>query len=335
MSATAALIGSVSSSVAALKGMLRGGLPVAGVCGLHTRHAGRVSDFRDLAPLAEEARAPFLAFDKVTEPEVASFLKQCRPDWLFVVGLSQLVPAELRDLARLGAVGFHPTLLPEGRGRAPVAWTILLDRPAAANLFYLTDEADAGDLIAQRPVPVHPDDYAADLIERTNEVLEEMVADLAPAFAAGQVPRTPQDHSRATYYFRRRPEDGLIDWRQPAEDIYRLVRAVSRPYPGAFTFRSGRKVTVWRARVLEAPDGGSHSGEDATAKGGVNNLVPRKAGRMLGPQGGMPGLLVPGTVVEVRECGPVVQTARGRLLLTDMDMEGGESIPWTPGERLG
>jgi methionyl-tRNA formyltransferase len=244
-----------------------------------------VSDFRDLRPLAQEAGAPFLAFDKVTEPAVSEFLAQHRPDWLFVVGLSQLVPAEIRQFARMGAVGFHPTPLPEGRGRAPVAWTILLQKQAAASLFFLTDEADAGDLIAQRPVPVLPDDYAADLIDRTNVVLEQMTADLASAFASGQVPRMPQDHSRATYYPRRRPGDGLIDWAKPAEEVYRLVRAVSHPYPGAFTFRAGRKVTIWRASpVLVRP---------------IQD--------------------VPGTVVEVREGAPVVQAATGRLLLTDIE----------------
>lgn len=309
----AALIGSVSSSAATLRGMLRGGLPVAAVCGLHERHAATVSDFHDLRPLAQQAGVPFLAFDKVTEPAVAEFLRQHQPDWLFVVGISQLVPAEIRQLARVGAVGFHPTPLPEGRGRAPVAWTILLQKQAAANLFFLTDEADAGDIIAQRPVPVLPDDYAADLIERTNVVLEQMVVDLAPAFASGQVPRTPQDHARATYYPRRRPEDGRIDWNQPAEEVYRLIRAVSHPYPGAFTFRGeGRKVIVWRASPVD----------DAS----MASQAPR-----LGPG---PVQASPGTVVEVREFRPVVQAASGRLLLTDIEVEGGDPAPWTPGERL-
>lgn len=297
----AALIGSVSSSVAALLGMLRGGLEVAGVLGLHERHAERVSDYRALKPLAEEAGVPFLAFDKVTEPAVSAFLEKASPDWLFVIGLSQLVPKELGDLARAGAVGFHPTPLPEGRGRAPVAWTILLDRPAAANLFFLTDEADAGDIIEQRPVEVLPDDYAADLIARTNVVLEQMVADLSPAFASGQVPRTPQDHSMATHYARRQPEDGLIDWSQPADAIYRLVRAVSRPYPGAFTFASGKKVMIWRARPIEGTDTGS----------------------------------APGTIIMTREGKPVVQTAGGLLTLTTVEGVDAAREALAVGQKLG
>lgn len=321
----AALIGSVSSSAAVLRGMLRGGLDVGGVCGLHERHAARVSDFCDLRPLAEAAGVAYLAFDRVVEPGVGEFLARVRPDWLFVVGISQLVPAEIRALARAGAVGFHPTPLPEGRGRAPVAWTILLQKQAAANLFFLTDEADAGDIIAQRPVEVLAEDYAADLIVRTNVVLEEMVVELAPAFASGNVPRVAQDHSQATYYARRRPEDGRIDWNRPVDEVYRLVRAVSRPYPGAFTFRGGRKVVVWRGRPVD---------ERTPAGPPLVRTGERGVGTVTGGD--------VGTVVEVREGWPVVQAARGRLLLTDIEIEGqegsegaaGASGGWVVGERL-
>jgi methionyl-tRNA formyltransferase len=296
-----------------------------------------------------------------------------------VVGISQLVPAAVRDLAKLGAVGFHPTLLPEGRGRAPVAWTILLQKPAAANLFFLTDEADAGDIIAQRPVEVRADDYAEDLIARTNVVLEQMVVDLAPAFASGRVPRQPQDHTRATYYARRRPEDGKIDWEQAAEEVYRLVRAAGRPYPGAFCFRGGRKVVVWRARMAEdvassscpppGPPmvrGGEEMTELARGEDSPRDAIPCTPGGTRGVRDGkegetplpsftppsppvvtggeeLPSLVTggeaPGTVVAVLEEGPVVATARGRLVLTDIEMEGGEAPGisaggWVIGERL-
>lgn len=296
----AALIGSVSSSVAALRGMRRGGLEIAAVCGLHERHAATVSDYHALRPLAEEAGVPFVTFDKVTEPAAYQALALARPDWLFVIGLSQLVPPELRDMAVAGAIGFHPTMLPKGRGRAPVAWTILLNEPAAANLFFLTDEADAGDIIAQRPVEVRPDDYAADLIARTNVVLEQMVVDLCPAFASGQVPRHPQDEQRATYYPRRRPEDGLIDWRESADEIYRLVRAVSRPYPGAFTHRLGTKVIVWRARPVAIDAKGE------TAR--------------------------PGTIIDLHSERPIVTTGRDALCIEEWQSE--RETQWMVGDTL-
>lgn len=297
----AALIGSVSSSVATLRGLLRGGIDVSCVLGLDKKYSEDVSDYHDLQPLAEQAGIPFHPFRKVKEPGVREFLLAHRPDWLFVIGLSQLVPQDLCDIASAGAIGFHPTPLPEGRGRAPVAWTILLDKKAAANLFFLSDEADAGDIVEQRPVPVYPDDYAQDLIDRTNVVLEEMVTDLCPGFASGRVPRTPQDHGRATHYPKRTPEDGRIEWAHPVDTIYRLIRAVSRPYPGAFTPISDGKLIIWQAKPIEA----------------ANTPSP------------------PGTIVLVHDDKPVVQTGEGSLKLIDTEFVDTRKTKLAIGRKLG
>ena len=297
----AALIGSVSSSVATLRGLVRGGIEVSCVLGLGKKYSEGVSDYHDLQPLAKEAGLPFHGFRKVKEPGVRKFLLKHRPDWLFVIGLSQLVPKDLCEIASAGALGFHPTPLPEGRGRAPVAWTILLDKKAAANLFFLTDEADAGDIVEQRPVPVYANDYARELIDRTNVVLEEMVTDLCPGFAAGRVPRTPQDHSRATHYPKRTPEDGLMEWGHPVDTIYRLVRAVSHPYPGAFTPISDGKLITWRAEPIEA----------------ANTASP------------------PGTIVLMHDKNPVVQAGEGLLKLIDTEFVGTSKAKLAIGQKLG
>lgn len=243
-----ALIGSVSSSWHTLDALIRGGVEITGVLGVDESRAQRVSDYRSLRERAADAGIPFHPFVKVTEPGVEDFLRAHAPDLLWVIGISQLVPDRLIRIARFGGVGFHPTMLPEGRGRAPVAWTILLGARAAANLFFLTDEPDAGDIIVQREVPVLPDDYSEDLIHRTNLVLADTILEVAPLIRSGNLPRTPQDPSRATYYPKRTPADGRIEWSESTEQIYRLIRAAGRPYPGAFTQYQQQKLTVWRAR---------------------------------------------------------------------------------------
>ncbi|MCH7704135.1 MAG: methionyl-tRNA formyltransferase [Planctomycetes bacterium] len=250
-----AFMGSVSSSHCALDALIRGGVELTGVLGVDESESQRISDFQALRPLAESAGVPFQPFVRVTEPAVERFLEARAPDLLWVIGLSQLLPQRIIGIARHGGVGFHPTMLPRGRGRAPVAWTILLGERAAVNLFFLTDEPDAGDIIIQREVPVLPDDYSEDLIRRTNGVLADAILELAPAIKSGALPRVPQDHSRATYYKKRTPDDGLIDWSRPTDAIYRLIRAAGRPYPGAFTFSEGRKVTIWRGEPVDvAPE---------------------------------------------------------------------------------
>lgn len=300
-----ALIGSVSSTWHALRGLIRGGAEIACVLGLDEQHAPGVSDYRSLRATALDAGLPFQSFSKVSEPAFSAFLRQHRPDLLMVIGLSQLIPEVVVAIAPHGGVGFHPTPLPVGRGRAPVAWTILLEQPAAANLFYLVGDADAGDIIAQRAVEVRADDYAQDLIDRTNEVLEAMVVELGPALRSGRLPRTPQDHARATWYARRGPDDGLIDWSRSATDIYRLIRAVSRPYPGAFTSNAGETLYVWRARPHDRND---HHGT-------LGQIV------RIDPSGGA-----------------LVQTGDGLLWLTEVSAECGAAIPpekLRVGARLG
>jgi len=243
-----ALIGSVSSSWYVLNALIQGDVEIAAVLGVDESREDKISDYRSLRSLAANAAIPFHSFIKVSEPGVRQFLVEHTPDMIWVIGLSQLVPESLIKIAPHGGVGFHPTMLPEGRGRAPVAWTILKGARAAANLFFLTDEPDAGDIIVQREVKVLPDDYSEDLIHRTNLVLSEAVLELAPLIKAGKIPRTPQDHSKATYYPKRTPADGLIDWSNSTDAIYSLIRAASRPYPGAFTLCAADKLIVWKAK---------------------------------------------------------------------------------------
>ncbi len=281
-----ALIGSVSSSWYTLDALIRSGVEVTCVCGVDESRAEAIGDYRSLRGLANKAGIPFQSFVKVNEPRVEAFLRQHASDMLWVIGLSQLVPDRLIQIVPQGGVGFHPTMLPRGRGRAPVAWTILLGEPAAANLFFLTDQADAGDIIIQRPVTVLPDDYSEDLIQRTNEVLADAICELAPSIRAGSLPRTPQDHSQATYYAKRTPADGLIDWSATTDRAYRLVRAAGRPYPGAFSHSGGHKVTIWRALPSEG------------------EAIPTPAR--------------PGQVLQVNSRGhPLVRTGDGGLWLTE------------------
>lgn len=297
-----ALMGSVSSSWYALDALIAGGVEITGVLGVDDSQAARISDFRSLRERAELARLPFHAFNKVTEPGVEAFLQAHPPDLLWVIGLSQLVPDRLLQIAPAGGVGFHPTMLPEGRGRAPVAWTILLGARAAVNLFHLAKEADAGDIIVQRPVPVLPDDYSEDLIFRMNQVLHEVVLDLAPQIKAGTLPRQPQDHARATHYPKRTPADGLIDWTATTDQVYRLIRAAGRPYPGAFTFAQGRKATIWRGQPASPWE--------------------RQAGSR------------PATVLDVTPRGLLIATGDGAIWATEVVVDGGVWAVKT-GDRLG
>jgi methionyl-tRNA formyltransferase len=141
-------------------------------------------------------------------------------------------------------------MLPRYRGRAPVNWAILRgEREAGATLHYMVARADAGDIVDQQSVPILPDDTSADVLAKVAVVAEIVLARSLPALFAGTAPRIRQDITQGEYVGRRRPEDGLIDWNLPAQQIHNLVRAVAPPFPGAFAWVNGRRLGINRTRV--------------------------------------------------------------------------------------
>ena len=244
------LAGSVHSSYLTLQALLRHRMRVAGVLGLASEHSAGVSGFTRMDALAGEAGIPYSDFEDLNAPAVAETVRGWSPDVFFIVGLSQMVKKELLSIPRLGCVGFHPTRLPEGRGRAPVAWMALEGRSGAATFFKMNERADAGAILVQEPFPVTDADYSADVERKLEAAMDGRARPLASAVEERANGRPcPRTTSKATYYGKRTPEDGAIRWDEPAEKIQALVRAASHPYPGAFTFVEGRKLIVWRAEV--------------------------------------------------------------------------------------
>lgn len=178
------------------------------------------------------------------------------PELIFVVGWSQLVREPFLALAREGVFGMHPTLLPRHRGRASIPWAILSGLAhTGVTLFEIVDTtADSGAIVGQVVVDIGPDETAATLFERISDAHVELVRELVPQLVARTAPRLPQDPARGSWWPKRTPADGIIDWETRAQYLYDWVRAQTRPYPGAFTFLGAEKVVVWRARPVELED---------------------------------------------------------------------------------
>lgn len=298
-----ALAGSVSFSRVALEALFRNGIDVAGVLGLSERKSANVSDYARLDDIAAAHGVEYRDFDNVNEPGVVEALRQWQPDLFFVVGLSQLVKPAVMSLARLGCVGFHPTALPRGRGRAPVAWLTYDGTPGAASFFLIDDGVDSGPLFVQEPFPVSGEATASEVIESVRAAMVRALDRWLPQLRAGEFAPLPQDEAQASYFGRRSPEDGLIDWRAPAAEIHRLVRAAGRPYPGAYTYAGDAKVVVWRSEV---------------------ETEPRHRGAI-------------GRIVAINPAGaPLVQTGDGLLWLRETEAIPADAAPrLAAGTRLG
>jgi methionyl-tRNA formyltransferase len=222
---------------------------------------GRVTNvlFKSFEELASAHAIPLCYVRKKPgEPEYERELRQLRPDLIVVIGWYYMVPRSWRDAAGLGAVGVHASLLPSYRGGAPLVWAMINgETKTGVSLFHLADGIDEGDVIAQTTVVIGDDDNIAAVLRSASVASQELVRKYVPLLRTGSAPRHPQDHSKATVMPQRRPEDGLILWESnTARQVYNWVRAQTRPYPGAFTYLRGKKITIWKVALLSLTDDG-------------------------------------------------------------------------------
>ena len=216
----------------------------------HQDDPGEVRWFRSLAALAAQGGVPVFTPASLAAPEWESLVcDRLRPDLIFSLYYRHLIPTRLFRTAGLGAVNLHGSLLPTYRGRAPVNWAVLHgETQTGATLHHMTGRADAGDIVDQEAVPIGARETAGEVMARVAEAAVRVLDRQFDNLVRGTAPRRPQDDARATYFGRRTPEDGRIDWSWTTRRIFNLVRAVTRPYPGAFADRpDGRRLIVWWA----------------------------------------------------------------------------------------
>ena len=215
----------------------------------HDDRPGETIWFRSVAAVAERHGIPVIAPPDVNAPEIVARVRALEPDFLFSAMFRQLLKRELLEVPRRGALNLHPSLLPRFRGRSPINWVLVEgETETGVTLHYMVEKADRGDIVAQRRIAIDDEDTALTLHRKATEESRLLMREVYPLLASGRAPRIVQEQSRASYYGGRRPADGEIDWRRPARVIYDLVRAVTHPYPGAFTWHRGRRIFVWWAR---------------------------------------------------------------------------------------
>lgn len=245
------LVGAVDTTRIAMEILAASGVPPAALFTLPLSKSSRHSDFIHLAPKAEELGIPIVPIANVNRPEVLAQIRAIAPDYSFVIGWSQICRADFLGIAKIGSIGYHPAPLPENRGRAVIPWTILQNRKTTGStLFWMDEGADSGDILNQEIFPLDPDETATTLYRKHCESFARMFAHSVQDLKAFKGQKQPQHHSLATYCAKRIAEDGLIDWNQPAADVWRLIRAVTKPYPGAFTFYNRQKLIIWEAELV-------------------------------------------------------------------------------------
>mgnify|MGYP005847903493 CR=1 FL=1 len=226
--------------------------------------------------------------------KAASFIDQMRglvPDIIVVVAYGKLLPKELLKLPRLGCVNLHASLLPKYRGAAPIQWALINGEEKTGVTTMLLDEGmDTGPLLLQREMTILEKDDFESLERRLSLLGAELLVETVAKLKRGEITPIPQPHEGASYAPMLKKEDGLIDWGRSAVEIERRVRALN-PWPGTFTFISGKLLKLLKVKVICEEAGGE-----------------------------------PGEVVAVSPEGLFVACGRGRLLITQLQPEGGRRM---------
>ncbi|MCE2680836.1 MAG: formyltransferase [Burkholderiales bacterium] len=183
--------------------------------------------------------------------EVVEKIAALKPDFLFSFYYRKLLKQPLLSVPRLGAFNMHGSLLPKYRGRAPVNWAVLHgETETGATLHQMNATPDTGPVVDQQTVPVLPDDAAHDVFCKVVVAAEICLIRALPHLVAGTAVLKQQDLQAGSCFGGRTAEDGRIQWNHPAQKIHNLVRAVSKPYPGAFSEVGQGRLLVWRTQLL-------------------------------------------------------------------------------------
>ncbi len=220
----------------------------------HRDHPGETLWFARVADTATELGLPVIYAEDHDAGSLTAQVAQISPDAIFSFYYRNLLPGAILALAPNRAFNLHGSLLPHYRGRAPTNWAVLHGATeTGATLHEMVEKPDAGLIVGQSAVPILPDDTAQQVFDKVTVAAEQVLWRALPEIVAGRHPRLPNEIAVGSYFSRRTPEDGRIDWSRPASEVYNLIRAVAPPYPGAFTELGGRRLIVAAARRL-APE---------------------------------------------------------------------------------
>ncbi|MGD9948585.1 MAG: bifunctional UDP-4-amino-4-deoxy-L-arabinose formyltransferase/UDP-glucuronic acid oxidase ArnA [Desulfobulbus sp.] len=207
--------------------------------------------FDSVAELASANNIAVYAPEDINHPLWVDKIREMQPDILFSFYYRNMVGPEILAIPPSGCINLHGSLLPRYRGRCPVNWALLNgERETGVSLHYMTAKPDDGDIIGQKSVPIDDADTALTLFGKLDLAASALLDDQLPKIKAGINERVRQDQAQASYYGGRGPQDGEIHWNQSAVAVRNLVRAVTRPYPGAFTYLVNRKCLLWQVAVI-------------------------------------------------------------------------------------
>ncbi len=232
----------------ALPYLIEKGFNIIGIITLDETAAAKRSGVYDYSCLASDHAIPFYKLSNINDASSIELLKRLQPDVLCVIGWSQILSADVLSCAGQLVIGAHASLLPRHRGSAPINWAIIKgERKTGNSLISLCEKVDAGNILAQTEFGISLYDSCSSLYDKVAKSNAEMLYRVLSDLKEEKLKYLPQAGTDQPLLKRRRPEDGKIDWSLSSGSIYNFIRALTKPYPGAFSYLSGRRVIIWKA----------------------------------------------------------------------------------------
>ncbi|OLF54254.1 bifunctional UDP-4-amino-4-deoxy-L-arabinose formyltransferase/UDP-glucuronic acid oxidase ArnA [Pseudomonas chlororaphis] len=240
---------------AGIEALLSAGYEIAAVF-THADDPKENTFYGSVAQLCSLKGIPVHAPEDANHPLWIERIAKLAPEYIFSFYYRNLLSEALLATASKGAFNLHGSLLPSYRGRAPANWVLVNgESETGVTLHRMVKRPDAGPILAQERVAIERSDTALSLHGKLRAAASSLLRDTLPALAQGKVSETAQDEAKASYFGRRTAADGKLLWSQPAEQLFNLVRAVTKPYPGAFCAVGEHKLIVWNAEVVKGNQG--------------------------------------------------------------------------------
>ena len=285
-------IGGVKFSHGILEAILKGGFLIDTVFSYEESKEKIYSDYISFDEITKKYKIKHVQVMNINDIKNVELIKKIQPDLILVMGWSQLLKNEILKIPQIGVIGSHPTELPKYRGRAPIPWTILKNlKKSAETFFWIEEGTDNGDILDQEIFLINNDEDAKSLYDKITDLGKKMILKNLKLIEQGIIIRKKQDSTKFIENWNKRtPEDGKINWTCLSNDIYKLIRATTDPYPGAFTFFRNGKVKIWKA------------------------LLSSKASSK------------PGRIMQINDLGVFVGTGDNMIIIQDISFENGKQI---------
>lgn len=256
-------MGTPDFAVGSLEALIGAGHEVTAVVTQPDKPKGRSGklQFSPVKECALRFDIPVLQPDKIRKPEAVEELKKYAADIIVVAAFGQILPREVLELAPLGCINVHASLLPKYRGASPINWCIINgESVTGVTIMQMNEGLDEGDILSRVEVPVADDDTAGSLFEKLGAAGARLLADTLPLIERGEITPVKQNGAESTYTRVMSKTLGKIDWEKSAAQIERLVRGLN-PWPGTYTYMDGKSVKLWKCGAVEGGENTDRAGE--------------------------------------------------------------------------